>query len=266
MKIRKIKIAANNTEKSNIAKVNVLKAIDEYGFILSDENPDLVIAIGGDGAFIKALQDNNFNNSCFYIGIHTGHLGFLQEIDNSEINDFFDILSKENYRVEEISVEKIKVYCNKEVFEYNALNEVVIRNGSLKTMFMEVEIDGHIFESFAGDGLTISTPTGSTAYNLSLGGSIVYPGLSVLQVIPIAPIDSEAYRSLRNGVLVPENSIVELKPINDSKNNVFLVVDGILKEFEEVDKLEIVTSKDKIKLIRFDHYNFWTRVKAKFLH
>lgn len=265
MHIKNIKIITNDTNKSEIAKATALKAIDKYGFTLSDKNPDLVIAIGGDGAFIKALHDNNFNNNCFYIGIHTGHLGFLQEIDNNEINNFFEDLSRTNYRVDEINVEKIMVYCNKGIFEHSALNEVTIRDGSLKTMFIDVKIDGYIFEHFAGDGLEICTPTGSTAYNLSLGGSIIYPGLSVLQVTPIAPINSEAYRSLKNSAIIPENIVIELYPINDSKDNVLLVIDGTAKTYEKVDKIEISTSKDKIKVLRLDHYNFWTRVKAKFL-
>lgn len=271
MRIKKIKIESNRTPQSIEVRLDVEKKIKEYGFSLVNTEPDLVIAIGGDGTFIQSVHNTllaeNYlpDRSPLFIGIHTGHLGFLQEIDKNEIDDFFKILLEERFRIEKVCLEDIKVFTKDNVVDLFALNEMAIRHSELKTLYLDVTINGKNLEHFAGDGLIISTPIGSTAYNLSAFGSIIYPSLNTIQIMPLAPIFSQAYRSLRNSVVVPEDMTVSLIPHENYKEKISLFIDGNREDFSFIQKIEITASRRRLDILRLDKYDFWTRVKEKFL-
>ena len=112
--------------------------------------------------------------------------------------------------------------------------------------------------------MLIATSSGSTAYNLSFGGSIVFDDFHSLQLTPIAPLNSKVYRSLRNSIIIPENKMVTIVPKKDKKN--FLItVDGENYPFEGVEKVETVVDKKKIRFLRFSS-NFVDKVYDKFLN
>ena len=104
--------------------------------------------------------------------------------------------------------------CQQEIFKeeklenligsYLLINEIVVRDKNLKVVKLDINIDNDLLENFMGDGVLISTSSGSTAHNLSYGGSIVYPTFSSLQITPMGPINSKAYKSLVNSVIVPD--------------------------------------------------------------
>jgi NAD+ kinase len=271
MKIKKIKIESNSTPESIEVRLDVEKKIKEYEFSLVDTEPDLVIAIGGDGTFIQAvhntlLSENSFTNkSPLFIGIHTGHLGFLQEIDKNEIDDFFQIILQDRFRIERVCLEDVRVFTKDGVIDLFALNEMTIRHSELRTLYLDVTINDKNLEHFAGDGLIISTPIGSTGYNLSAFGSIIFPSLNTIQIMPLAPIFSQAYKSLRNGVVVPEDMTVSLIPHENYKDKIALFIDGNREDFPYIEKIDITASRRRIEILRLDKYDFWTRVKEKFL-
>ncbi len=130
---------------------------------------------------------------------------------------------------------------NNEELHLNALNEVVVRDINLKTMYMDVFIDGKLLENYVGDGLMISTPIGSTAYNLSGYGAIIYNGLHTLQITPLAPINNNIYRTLINSVVIPEDNLIKLYPVHRT-NGVVVIVDGINYRIESLDCIEIKIS------------------------
>lgn len=266
MDIRSVNIIDNGDEKSISAKKRVIEAMTKYGFYESSENADLVIAIGGDGTFINALKKSKFNRKSMYVGIHTGHLGFLQEVKFNEIEILFEAINQGTYKVETLSIEQIEIISGYDTHKYYALNELVIREQNLKTLKLDVSINESHLQKFAGDGIVISTPTGSTAYNNSLGGAIIYPSLRILQVLPLAPLPiTKHYASLKNSVIVPEEMTVSIVPDKEYQEKIYICIDGEDFRFTNVEKINITYAKEGIEVLRFNHYNFWERINSKFL-
>ena len=111
----------------------------------------------------------------------------------------------------------------------------------------------------------MATPAGSTGYNYSLGGSIVDPRLNLLQVSPIAPMQNTAYRSFTSSILLPSNDKLTIIPCGEYDKTLSVVYDGLMKDYENVEEMTIQLSRKKINLMRFDDYQFWEKVKSKFL-
>jgi NAD+ kinase len=260
--IKKIKIFPNDNEKCLNVLEELTKKINDYGFVIDNENPDLLIAIGGDGSFLRMVKQNNYQSLIPYAGINAGTLGFLQEFKTDEIDLFFQNLKDEKYKIEDLCIEEIKVYTKDEIVRFVAVNEVVIREENLNVLFLKVLIDNNHLEDFAGDGLIISTTSGSTAHNFSAGGSIVYGSLHTLQIMPICALNNLVYRSLKSSLILPEKIKVTLE--TGVRRDLLISVDGENKVVKDVRSLEI-TSCDKLKVLRKENYNFPNKVRDKFL-
>ena len=128
-----------------------------------------------------------------------------------------------------------------------------------------MSIDNKHIECFSGDGIIISSSTGSTAYNYSASGSIIDPRLSLIQVTPISPINSNAYRSLTSSIILPYNAKVTVTPENQYQNTTIFLSDAVQHKYEKLYSMEISYSKYNIKLMRLESYKFWKKVKEKFL-
>lgn len=120
-------------------------------------------------------------------------------------------------------------------------------------------------EKFSGDGILIATPAGSTAYNYSLGGSIVDPRLKLLQVTPIAPMNTTAYRSFTSSLLLPAELSLGVVPEKQYENRIAVINDGIETIYTDVTDINVRMSDKSVHLIRLKDYDFWNKVKTKFL-
>lgn len=263
MNNKKVKIFYNNNDKSLNIYHKLVKELEDNGFRLDDNNFDYAIAIGGDGSFLRMVRTSNFTPDTLYLGINTGTLGFAQDIDSNDIHELIEDLKTNNFYKEEIKYLKVKIYDSDKIIELNALNEFVFRASDFKTLKLNIEIDNEHLESFVGDGVVISTSFGSTAYNLSLGGAIVYNTFHSMQITPIAPLNSKTYRNLLGPLVFPDNKIITLTPNNT--NDLLITFDGENKVFNNINKIEIYTSYDKIKCFRKNGYNFIKKINEKFL-
>lgn len=152
------------------------------------EDIDAVLVLGGDGTVIQAARDLARRDVPF-LGINVGTLGYLTEVEASEYGQALDTLIRGEYYLEkrmmlcgEVFTEKGKTYAGK------ALNDIVIsRQGVLRVVNFQIFVNGRYLNSYNADGMIISTPTGSTGYNLSAGGPIVEPGAEMLLITPICP-------------------------------------------------------------------------------
>ena len=124
-------------------------------------------------------------------------------------------------------------------------------------------IDEKRLENFVGDGILVSTSFGSSAYNLSFGGSIVYSDLHTMQITPVAPLNNKSYKVLKNSVVIPESRIVSLIP-KELSNQLIITVDGENKSYNDVQKIEISVKK-KIKFVRMTEYDYTKKIHEKFL-
>ncbi|HVI41345.1 MAG TPA: hypothetical protein VM577_11860, partial [Anaerovoracaceae bacterium] len=134
-----------------------------------------------------------------------------------------------------------------------------------RAIHLNISIGDSFIERFSGDGILVSTPAGSTAYNYSLGGSIVDPRLNLLQVTPIAPMNTTAYRSFTSSVILPPDLSIRVNPEYSGDQGLLIVPDGLEYLHEGVEEIYMEFSESIVKLLRFENYDFWNKVKSKFL-
>lgn len=259
--LKKVKIYTNAKEKSLLVEKELKKELELHSFLIDENDYDLGISIGGDGTFLKMVHQSNFKD-IYYVGIHTGSLGFLQEINIKDCLSFILKLKENDYDIEEMDVGEVIIITNSSEYHYFFLNEVVIRNQSLRTLESKVMINDTLLEEFAGDALLISTNTGSTAHNMSYHGPIIHPSLSAFVVTPIAPIKNNVYHNLDNSIVIPGDSGIILIP---SKTDAFITIDGISIEQKGVLQIEVKMANKKIKKLKFQDTSFIKIVHDKLL-
>lgn len=229
-----------------------------------DESGILNICIGGDGAFLRTVHKYNFPDIPF-IGVNTGHLGFFQEISPDELDSFVNRFDNGDYTIEDVSLIEAKIYSRDSCFTLTGLNEIVIKGIESRVIHLNIYIDNEHFEKVSGDGVIISTPTGSTAYNYSCGGSVISPCLNVLQLSPIAPINSKSYRCLNNSVIIPEYTPIVITPEFRDESAVLIIVDGKQFTYDNIFKMSFGFSEMALKKLTINKKNFWANVRDKFL-
>ncbi len=259
----KVKIFYNNNDKSINTFNEVKDKLIKNGFIIVENDYNIAIAIGGDGSFLRMVKETNFKSDVLYLGINTGTLGFAQEIHVNELDELIENLKTGNYKVNEFGVQETNLYSNNENSKFYSLNDIVIRDMDLNTLKLDIFIDDALLEHFAGDGILVSTSFGSTAYNLSFGGSIIYNTFHALELTPVAPLNNKTYRTLTNSLVLPQNKNIEIVPV--SNKNLIVTVDGENKYYENVDKIDTILSDKTIMCYQNIDYNFVKKINDKFL-
>lgn len=262
--MKTVKLFVNDNEESrNVSKI-VREKLEIANFQIVEDNYDLAIAIGGDGSFLRMIKSSNFNENCLYIGINAGTLGFAQEVNVEEIDKFILDLENNNYKIENIGIQEIEIKTPDTISKQLSLNEMIVRDMELNTANLKVLVEDVLLEDFVGDGLLLATSFGSTAYNLSFGGSIVYNTFHTLQLTPIAPLNNKSYRNLLNSVILPDNKEIVIKPCNRTKN-LLITVDGDNNFYKNVDYVSSKVSGREIQILRMKDYNFIKKINDKFL-
>lgn len=265
--IKRVNIYSNYKGESKKVVAILKKKLQERGYHIDKKNFDLGIAVGGDGTFLKMVHATKFDSNIYYAGIHTGTLGFLQEIDPKEIDLFLDKLQKNELLEEKISIQKTEIEGIRPV-TLHSLNEIVIRQMDLKTVSLKVEINRQFLEEFVGDGLLVATTIGSTAYNLSVNGAIVDSTIHTLQLTPLSPLNNKAYRNLLNSVVIPEHKTITITPsgdIQDKNTNLMIVVDGTVKKYHHVHKIKTTVDSRRITYLKLPNHHFYQKVRNKFI-
>lgn len=259
-------IGSKGDHKSNMIKTMLEQYLLDFDLEISKESPDLVISVGGDGTFLHTVHDyfHRLEETAF-IGLHTGHLGFYADWVPEEIEKLVLAISKEEFEIKEYPLLSMKLTTDdeKEPVEYLALNEATIKklDGSLA---LDVNLNGQHFERFRGDGLCVSTPSGSTAYNKALGGAIVHPSLSTMQITEMSSINNRIFRTIGSPLILPSHHVCEFVPI-DRDQSFLITIDHIIKNVENVISLEYSVAKERIRFARFRPFPFWKRVRDSFI-
>lgn len=262
-----ITISYNNLPKSIETKEILVDELTKAGFKVSEKiekETELLISIGGDGSFLKTIHKFDFIEVPV-IAINTGHLGFFAELSPGKINEFINRYINKEYSIQQVYTIEASIVTKKKCININAINEIVIKNIQSRTVHLDLQVDGIKIEHFSGDGMLISTPMGSTAYNYSAGGSIVDPKLDLIQLTPIAPMNTNAYRSFTSSIILPTTSVISISPEYDFENSILIVIDGKQYKFSQIEEVKIYKSNYKLKLLRLNGYEFWNRVAEKFL-
>lgn len=225
--------------------------------------PDLVISIGGDGTMLKGFRDF-YTKSGSFVGIHTGTLGFYADWHVHEADALLEKILHEEPVLDHCPLIRAEFELESGEKSFLALNEVVVRSKSISTMVLGVEINGEYFESFRGDGMIISTPSGSTAYNHSAWGSIIHPTIEAMQVAELASINNSVYRTLNRPFILPKTESLILH-VPETDKGILIGIDGKECNLGKVKKIKIQVADEKINFARYRPFPFWKRVKEKFL-
>ncbi len=232
-----------------------------YQLIEQGEMPDLVLSIGGDGTMLEAVHQYGFSPT--YVGIHTGHLGFYADWRPDELDDFIDALESVEPHIAEYPIVSCSlVTAAGQVHEKWALNELVIRNSSLSTLVACVYINGEEFETFRGDGLIISSPSGSTAYNKAVDGAIVHPSIEAIQLSEIASINNRTYRTINSSLVLPKHHEIELIVMNPE---IWIGLDREQGVWKEIRSIKCRVGTEKVRFARYKKHPFWWRVRNSFI-
>ena len=235
----------------------LISKISEYGFSFNPENPDIVIFVGGDGTFLRAVQEYiNQIDRVKFVGINQGSLGFYADYLDGEIDRLFNDLSSDNYQSHSFSL--LETNLNGDILY--SVNEVRIEN-PFHTLTANVLVNDIHFETYRGNGLCVSTTLGSSAYNKSLGGAVVEPGLEVLQISEIAPINNRVYHSFGSSLLLSKDSVIRIE------GEFYDAVVGYdhLTASEEPHNIKIRLSDKKVTLIYKIDHSFVSHLHEAFL-
>jgi NAD+ kinase len=245
------------------------KLASQYELIHDEKQPDIVLSIGGDGTMLQAFHKyiEGLDHISF-VGIHTGRLGFFADWKPDKIEEVASLIQKssssdQGLRLVEYPVVELEIATTEHVEKRYALNEFTIKSPFV-TFVAQLSINDEPFETFRGDGICISSPSGSTAYNKSLGGAIVHPSIEAIQITEIASINSRIYRTLGSPIILPKHHHCDIVP--KSQLQFILSIDHHYMERNDVRSIRCRVSSDKkVKFARFLPFPFWTRVREAFI-
>lgn len=276
-RIKKVAFYFNSNNRKAVSVFNLIKVFisKKYPDILLDSrNPDVIFVLGGDGSIIKAVKSFNYINSLF-LGLNLGRVGFLTSIrDSKEFISGIDNVLKGNYFVSSRNLIKVEIVRdNQIVFKDDVLNEVAIQN-LIGMVNLEVRINDFLFQDINGTGVLVSTPTGSTAYNLSAHGPIVMPNIDCLVLTELMDhnIPTPSLIISKNEKITIEVIDFRVKELFQMKQNqknvgcdVVLISDGInLFTLRKGDKIIVKNNNKRINLVELEKDYFLSSLRNKF--
>ncbi len=224
------------------------------------DNVDWVIVLGGDGTLLGAAREVA-KYDVPILGVNLGGLGFLTWVALSKLYPVIEMVLKGQFEVESrLMLETRVIRGGDEICRFIVLNDVVVNKGPLARIIdLDVYINDQFLTTFRSDGLIISTPTGSTAYNLSAGGPILYPTMTNFILTPICP-----FTLTNRPLILPDSDIISIKMKEESEEQVSLTFDGQVGfDFKYGDNVLIYKSKEKIELIKSPDQNYFEILRAK---
>lgn len=261
----KFAIVSKGDDRSNNIKATMKQYLLDFDLIYDKKEPELVISVGGDGTLLEAFHRyvHRLKETAF-IGVHTGHLGFYADWIPKELEKLVIEIAKTPFQTVEYPLLEviIRSHSGGEEDRFLALNETMIKTPEGSVVF-DVQIRGEHFETFRGDGLCISTPSGSTAYNKALGGAILHPSIEAIQLTEMASINNRVFRTIGSPLILPKHHTCLLKPMVD--RSLFVAIDHFTNTYTDVKSIQCRVAKEKIRFARFRPFPFWNRVRDSFV-
>ena len=220
---------------------------------------ELIIVLGGDGTMISTARMIG-DRQVLVLGINYGSLGYLTEFRIEEMFPALEAILGGEYEVDSRVMLRAGHFRNEELLDAGrVLNDVVINKAALARIIeIEVSLDGHFVNSFRADGLIVSTPTGSTAYNLSAGGPIVFPSMNAIVLTPICP-----FTLTNRPIVIPDSAEIELKLIQENEG-VVLTLDGqIGYTMKTGDRVVIRKSRTTFNIVQPPNRNYFDVLRNK---
>ena len=235
--------------------VKAAGVFEDYNF-----DVDYVISMGGDGTFLKAASRVGAKGTPI-IGVNMGRLGFLADVLPSEIESALDSLYAGECLIEEHAV--IQVEAEGGVLAGNpfALNDIaVLKRDDASMISIRTQVDGEFLVTYQADGLIVTTPTGSTAYNLSNGGPIIIPQSGSICLTPVAP------HSLNiRPIVINDTAVINTLDIESRSHNYLVAIDGRSERMTEETRLIIRKAPHSIKIVKQRNQRYFSTLREKLM-
>ena len=229
---------------------------------LATEGVELVVVFGGDGTILRAAEWAN-EPEVPLLGVNLGHVGFLAELDSSDVEHLVTHVLERSYSVEERLTLAVTVHdgAGQQLWESFAINEVSLEKASRERMLeLLAHIDERPISRWAGDGVLVSTPTGSTAYAFSAGGPVMWPDVAAIELVPLS-----AHALFARPMVLSPNSRVDLDILSHNLGSAVLWCDG-RRTFDAFpgSRVTVVRGRHPLFLARLTEQPFTTRLVKKF--
>ncbi|MDN6640646.1 MAG: NAD kinase [Tetragenococcus sp.] len=261
----KVAIMHNKQESSFAAQKKLTALLQEADYIIDQNDPDIVVSIGGDGTFLSAFHEFEHKlDHVRFLGVHTGHLGFYTDWRDFELEELVSNLSNDenppiSYPLLDVQV---KYHQQDEPQHFLALNEATIKR-AIRTMVADVYIKDEIFERFRGDGLSVSTPTGSTAYNKSVGGAVLHPRINAFQLAEIASLNNRVFRTLGSPIIISDSEWLTI--YLEESSDYLITIDRFTIQHDGIESISFKIADERVHFASYRHMHFWRRVKDSFI-
>lgn len=248
-------------DRTTFVENQISNLLNELEIDIDNQNPDVIICIGGDGTFLKAIQNNldRLNDVCF-LGINNGKLGYFYDYTVDEIQEALSDLDNGRLVEKSFSLLEGTVVCENETYDIAAVNEIKI-SSIYKTLECEVFINEEKLENFAGNGLIVSSQLGSTALNKSVGGAIIETGVPCLELTPIAPVTNNLISPLTNPLILKEDVDITIK---GKFSDALVSFDNVLIEDRPI-SINVKKSSLKVKILLKKNHSFIGSLKRSFI-
>lgn len=224
------------------------------------QSTDMALSIGGDGTFLRTAAKVGAAGIPI-LGINAGRLGFLTDMQLAEASEILPkMLLEQQYVVDERALLELTIPGCSQSYQHYALNEVAVLKRDVSAMVsVSVYVDGTLLNQYDADGLTIATPTGSTAYAMSAGGSILEPHCNCFELVPIAP-----HSLTTRPLVIRDSSTLEIRVA--SRNNLFLVaIDGTPLHLTTEYSLRISRAQHNVRVLRHPSHTFYDTLRQKLM-
>jgi len=218
----------------------------------------VMVSYGGDGTFLEAVRLLN-DRTLPIIGINSGRLGFLANINRQDMERAFAEIKSGHYTLEERSLLQVEGDFSQEPDYPYAFNELTIQRQGASMIMTEVFVDGELIATCHGDGMLVSTPSGSTAYSLSVGGPIVAPQCHCLIVSPIAP-----HNLTMRPVVIPDQCEITLK-VHSREGHFYVSLDNQNYSAEDGAFFSISCAKKAVFLVHLENISFYETLRNKMM-
>jgi NAD+ kinase len=242
-------------ESPELANCNI-EQVDDERFAAES---DLIVVLGGDGTMISTARLVG-DSDALVLGINYGSLGYLTDFRIEEMFPALEAIFEGEYEIDRRVMLHAEHWRSEEMLATGrVLNDVVINKAALARIIeIEVSLNGLFVNSFRADGLIVSTPTGSTAYNLSAGGPIIYPSMNAVVLTPICP-----FTLTNRPIVVPDDAVIELK-LEKENEGVVLTLDGqIGYTMQADDRVRIRKSRTTFNLVHPPNRNYFDVLRNK---
>lgn len=244
----------NSLQKELKKSISIIGVFEGVNF-----DVDYVISLGGDGTFLKAASKVG-PKQIPIIGVNMGRLGFLANVAPEEIRKVLDNVYEGKYEIEERAV--IQLYVDGKALENYpfALNDIaILKRDNAAMISIKASVNGEYLVTYLADGLVISTPTGSTAYSLSVGGPIIVPQSGILSMTPVAP------HSLNiRPIVISDEAEIKLE-VQSRSHNFLAAVDGRSEKLSEGVTLTVKKAPHKVRIVKVYGQRFFSTLREKLM-